>query len=339
MLFDSNKVKKFEPLNVKNVLRKVSQEDILRYYVGEEPSVGSLVRSPLREDRNPTCSFYYSGQKLKMKDFASGFSGDCFDVVQAMYQVGMRDALKIINKDLNLNLGQKAVHEFSKQALEYKRVTKPPVRIQIETKRFDPHELSYWSSFGISQKTLTRFNVYSVSKLYVNKRLLAVSTKRDPIYAYFFPGTSHFKIYRPLNSNFKWLSNVTSDDIQGLEQAKYSDKLIITSSMKDAMTLTSIGYTAVAPQGEACSFTKSMLDLISKYPEVYLMYDNDEPGRVNAKARASEIGGQVVEIPKDSGEKDPSDYARKYGLRKLKDLCQNIILINTMDYPSRGTDS
>ena len=71
------------------ILSKVSQVTIFATYLNLSNSIiqqcidnRTLIVSPLREDIHPTCGFMYDNRgKLKFKDFAGYFWGDCFDLV------------------------------------------------------------------------------------------------------------------------------------------------------------------------------------------------------------------------------------------------------------------
>ena len=71
------------------VLSKVSQVTIFATYLNLSNTTvqncidnGELIVSPLREDVHPTCGFAYDRKgKLKFRDFAGYFWGDCFDLV------------------------------------------------------------------------------------------------------------------------------------------------------------------------------------------------------------------------------------------------------------------
>ena len=55
------------------------------------------------------------------------------------------------------------------------------------------------------------------------------------------------KIYQPY-SNFKWLSNTSASDLQGLSQLPdRGDTLVITKSLKDVMCLDIWDIPAIAP--------------------------------------------------------------------------------------------
>ena len=52
------------------------------------PVKKGLFRSPLRDDKNPTCSFTYDKHgRLVLKDFSGDFYGDVFEVVRRVYNL------------------------------------------------------------------------------------------------------------------------------------------------------------------------------------------------------------------------------------------------------------
>lgn len=64
-------------INAKDVSRWVvgnlTQEQILSYYLGIEMKLGVLYKNPLRDDKHPSASFYYSDNGiLFFHDFATG---------------------------------------------------------------------------------------------------------------------------------------------------------------------------------------------------------------------------------------------------------------------------
>ena len=71
------------------ILEKISQVTIFATYLNLSDKIvqncidsGELICSPLREDNHPTCGFKYDNRgKLKLRDFAGYYWGDCFDLV------------------------------------------------------------------------------------------------------------------------------------------------------------------------------------------------------------------------------------------------------------------
>jgi hypothetical protein len=114
--------------------------------------------------------------------------------------------------------------------------------------------------------------------VWVNGNLIVSSNRFNPIYAYNF-GEGKLKIYQPY-SKFKWLSNTSVSDLQGLSQLPDSgDTLVITKSLKDVMCLDIWGIPAVAPSSESCVIPADIVkELYDKFARIYILYDFDRTG-------------------------------------------------------------
>jgi DNA primase len=60
---------------------------------------------------------------------------------------------------------------------------------------------------------------------------------------------------------------------------KTGDYLVVTKSLKDVMTLYSLGISAIAPISENCFLSESQYNrLKERFKYIILLYDNDRPG-------------------------------------------------------------
>lgn len=108
----------------------------MEHYLGVKVQKG-LFRSPLRDDKQATCSFYRNKQgRLMMKDFSGAFLGDAFAVVQEKFQCSYYMALQIIANDFGI------VHrnglKVNKPKLEYTGSVlekTDTARIQVEVRQ------------------------------------------------------------------------------------------------------------------------------------------------------------------------------------------------------------
>lgn len=315
-------------LNKEEVLVRVSPLSIYERYLMHQVVVGKKYRSPFHEDKSPSFGIYVNRRgTLCFNDFSTGVGGDCFQFVMELYGLSFMEALQQINTDFNLGLGTKSAVPAKRKTPEVYQRTIEKLSIQIKAKKFSKKELEWWGQYGITLEILKRFNVYSVSHLWIKKKLVAVSKPHDPIFAYHFPDSDSLKIYRPLNKRYKWTSNTTATDIQGWHQLnKEAEKIIITSSMKDAMTLVSLGYSAIAPQSEGATLENSGLKnwIQESNAEFYLLFDNDQAGKKSALRWKEAFGGfKILELPcltPSSTVKDPSDFVLAYGQSELKIL-------------------
>jgi hypothetical protein len=329
MKFSSDDVRKSVELNRKEILKRVSDEDIFHHFLGIYPTVGMLIVSPLRGDRHPTFSFYNYGSKMKYKDFATGDTGDSFDLVQKLYNVSFYGALKIINKELKLGLGgheMPQAYNRTDQRSKYRKKQNNRLLVQVDVKDFSNSELAYWAQFGITLDLLKLNNVYSCERVFMNKNLIVVTKKDDPTFAYHFPKSDNLKIYKPLNSGFKWFGNVTSNDIYGEHLFEPNGTLYLTSSGKDAMTLQALGHMAIAPQGEGNKLSKPIMNMIQSSDKIIILYDNDEAGMACSRKALTQIEensallgrAQICTLPEnEQGCKDPAEFVQVYSQRML----------------------
>lgn len=320
-----------------DIFKRISQDELFRYYLHRDPTQHGLVTNPLRKDSNPGCSFFTSNTgRVYFNDFAANKKYDIIDVVKHKYKLYYRDALIKINDDFSLGLfGDKPKPIKKTLTQEYKKKIK---LIQAVSKEFNQFELDYWKQYGISLETLKYFNVFSVKEVYVNKKPFWKSTPSDPIFGYLSPKTNKIKLYRPLTKfrKDKWLGSVSGKDVQGDLQLPFvGDLLFITSSLKDVMCLYELGYDAIAPQQESTRMHPPYIEgLKATFNEVVLFYDNDgeffpSKGK-NGKGKEASFKFSFkhdidyILIP-DGEPKDISDFYAKYGKKETEELLIELI--------------
>ncbi len=329
MIYSSNNIERV--LNKEEVLRGVSQADIFRFYLNVEPVFGKLITSPLRKDNNPTCGWIVKRDMLYLKDFGTGRHLDCFNVVQELF--GLKSFNQVLNKIYNdidkikeykMMNGLKDLDFVHHYKAARKAVEKN--KIQIETRDYRDYDLEWWNKFGIKESTLRFYNVYAVTKAYLNGKLVYVENSKNPCYAYYFPETDSIKLYQPFNKRYKWLSNTPHTELQGSQGVSYGQDLIITKSLKDVMTLREAGYNAVAVQSETSLFPDQLIEICatveSSGHKIYIMYDNDKPGLDAAyeKSKQYNIPWIIIPLEDSNGCKDASDYAADFRLLQLKQI-------------------
>lgn len=328
-MYNLENIQEPSPITKDNVLRLISEEDIMRYYVGFDYVVGKAYVSPLREDSNPSFALYYTKSgSIRFKDF-NGDQGNCFDFIILKTGLDFMDTLKLVIQDFNLPLGNNTPTVFPKEVTS---VFKPKIVAKDRLIQFKPQEWTkrdkmYWSRYGINREILDNYNVFSAKYVYLDKQLIHVHSDYNPVYCYKFNG-KRVKVYRPLApAAGKWLSNVDANDLQGFEQVELrTSTLIITKSLKDVMCLNSLGFESVAPQSENTRTQYEMMKALAEnYPKVFILFDNDEAGERGANSLAEYLGdtSKCIYIPE--GTKDISDYIIKYGTKKALELINNLI--------------
>lgn len=324
----------FQPKITKElILSRFSEEQLMEYYL-HIPVKKGLFRSPLRRDKQPTCSFYRNKSgTLIFKDFATGQHLNVFDVVQSIFRCDYFEALRIIANDFGI-VRDNALHKnpgkinLNPIKIKDKEISK----IQIEIQEFTDNELKWWGRYGITRDILRRFDVYSCKHIFLNDQLFAESQQHCPIFGYYgkkYQGLELWRCYFPKRTSFRFITNWPSKKIQGYDQLPKKGKLlVITKSMKDSMCLYSCGITACAPNSENLFISDKVLeDLKSRFENIVVFYDNDRPGLYNmAKIRREHPELTYIFIPKKYGSKDISDFYKDHGRKETLNLIKTFIL-------------
>lgn len=324
----------FQPKITKElILSRFSEEQLMEYYL-HIPVKKGLFRSPLRRDKQPTCSFYRNKSgTLIFKDFATGQHLNIFDVVQSIFRCDYFGSLRIIANDFGI-VRDNALHKnpgkinLNPIKIKDKEISK----IQIEVQEFTDSELKWWGRYGISKDILKRFDVYSCKHVFLNDQLFAESQQHCPIFGYYgkkYQGLELWRCYFPKRTSFRFITNWPSKKIQGYDQLPKKGKLlVITKSMKDSMCLYSCGITACAPNSENLFIPDKVLeDLKNRFENIVVLYDNDRPGLYNmSKIRKEHPELTYVFIPKRYGSKDISDFYKDHGRKETLNLIKTFIL-------------
>ena len=324
----------FQPKITKElILSRFSEEQLMEYYL-HLPVKKGLFRSPLRRDKQPTCSFYRNKSgTLIFKDFATGQHLNIFDVVQSIFRCDYFESLRIIANDFGIvrdNTLHKNPGKINLNPIKIK--DKEISKIQIEVQEFTDSELKWWGKYGISKDILKRFDVYSCKHVFLNDQLFAESQQHCPIFGYYgkkYQGLELWRCYFPKRTSFIFIMNWASKKIQGYDQLPKKGKLlVITKSMKDSMCLYSCGITACAPNSENLFIPDKVLeDLKNRFENIVVLYDNDKPGLYNmAKIRKEHPELTYVFIPKRYGSKDISDFYKDHGRKETLNLIKTFIL-------------
>lgn len=276
------------------------------------------MRSPFREDKNPTCGFYYSkAGKLYLHDFGTGEHFDVFEIVKRLYNIRFPQAIdKILAQTYD----------------------------KIEAIDLDRHkdcfylpgepDIEYFTKLGIKQSTLELYDVTNAKALYTDEILSWRATKANPIFIYNFP-SGRFKAYRPLSKDKtkKWKSNTKITDVGGALQLPPKGKLLfVTSSLKDVMVLYEMKFPAVCfpseivpTSGTTGEFVKTFLsNMKERFEHIIFFMDNDATGLEQSIKLSKHYRLPYVVMP-IGYPKDISDYVAKHNLLKAKRLIKKLI--------------
>lgn len=268
------------------LLEHNSQERYFEHYLGVPVKPGLFCSPPIiRKDRTPTCAFYKTAKGvLKFKDFA-GPSFDFVSCVMHIYGCSYYKALQTIANDFGIiknNYPKNvALMPYTNSILKETKQS----NVQVEIQDYDELTLSWWRKFGILEKTLHKFRVFSIKHVFLNGNYHTSSASNSPIFGYFGGINSDklelWRIYMPTKIKYRFLNNWKQTMIQGYKQLpKKGSHCFIIKSLKDVMNLSEYGLTAVAPVSENVLISESVYGkLQSRFDSnVIVFFDNDLPG-------------------------------------------------------------
>jgi hypothetical protein len=325
------------------ILKHITQEEIFAKFLPcsysdiEYCLAGSgLIKSPLRTDREPTCSFQYDNKgRLKFKDFAGYFWGDCFDVVA--YRINL-DASA--TNDFPLVLEEIAhsfrLHKYSdgnfENRLQFKSLIdfnkKIFLTFDFNFRSFNQYDKSVWKHLSV--KDLEKELIYPVSNLWINDELKYNYRTTDPCYAYYLGKNLEgklWKVYFPYRDKFRFLSN--SSVVQGINTFKKCEYFILTKSYKDVVYLRkcgkALGINSASPASETVLISSQQDNYFTKHSNFKAsLFDFDNTGIHMAwqLRKAYNYKPYFLNTPTYQrkvyyeGCKDFSDYVQKFGLKE-----------------------
>ena len=308
------------------ILDRLSQEQIMEYYLGCKVHLKKRFCSPLRKDTNPSCGFFYNKEgDLIFNDFAGFFTGGCFKVVMHIHTCSYSEALHKIADDFNLLTG----NPVAKKEYPLVKSEKQPTVILVKRRPWQVRDRDYWIQFGISKATLELFHVAPVSTVWVNGSIIYGDKKHDPAYVYSF-GNGDYKVYFPLRKTNRFVCNCGT--IQGSHIFRdYSKGVVITKSLKDVMVLHELGITAVAPQSETVFMHDDYIaSLFELAPFVVSLYDFDRAGVSMANHLRKKYGIPALFFTngrfgtENHGGKDISDVVKVQGIAWTKTIVYSV---------------
>lgn len=292
--------------------QKISDADILNYYLGIT-KIPTRINSPLRQDNKPSFGlFSFNGIDIFYKDFATQESGSTINLCQKMWNMTYLEAWEKIVNDLTNNSNINIKKSITKPLVQIAIKEKSP--LQVKVRNWAKHDIEYWQQFGITLDWLQYADVHPISHIIFTKdtsKIVVPADKHAYVYVEFKEGNTTYKIYQPYNQNgFKWLNNHDGSVVSlWTKLPETDDKLVICSSLKDALCLWSnLGIPAISPQGEGYKFSNHAIsDLKSRFKHIYILYDNDEPGIRDSNKLAEQTGFINLILPKINNCKDVSD--------------------------------
>jgi len=280
--------------------------------IGQDVKIKSLFNP---KERTPSmCIYVDKHNTYKYKDFSTGKGGSAIDLIKDLTQLPFHKTCQVVIEKYNdfvlHNNGGYDIGEF-KQASRYK-VTSHIVR------KWSTQDQYFWTQFNIGSKLLEEFHVKPLESYCMTKDDNELCIKGLYLYGYFKDDGTLYKIYQPKTLDKKFIK--VSNYIQGMHQCTGEKHLIITSSLKDIMSIKSLKLSidVIAPDSENTMIKQDMMEeLRDKYSKIIVLFDNDEAG-IKAMQTYKEKY-PFIEITVLPMSKDVSDSIKDFGAKEVRD--------------------
>ncbi len=312
------------------MLNRVSEEDILAYYFNIY-KIPTLISSPLRKDTNPSFSIYYNNSgKIRCYDFGLTKSYGVFDLLMEYLKLDFQSVIERIWYDM-CHLSVTTSKKISR-----KKIKTSNVKLEVKTRNFQDYDLTFWNSFGINQEWLRFGRIFAISDIILTKNNVVTYIPADKyayVYVEFKDNIQSLKIYQPFNKRYKWMSDGDSS-IWNLwtQLPERGEKLIITSSLKDALCLwANLNIPSCCLQSEIAIPKKKVIDQLKlRFAQIYILYDNDynkleNVGQIRALELSQKYNLTNLCIDDWYQVKDPSDFYQKYGRITFQKYFQSLV--------------
>jgi DNA primase len=327
------------------LLNTITQEDIIKFYVPEfNPQKTNNYHSPFSsKDDKPSLSFYTEENNWKFKSHNTDNQGDVFQFVADLKKIDCKnDFNRLIDEiasDLKLNGYSKTLPEKGTNPVKQENYSKN-ISISYEPE-FTGEFVQYFSQYKITQDCLIKFNVKQVKfHHFISKKgkTCKIDYKAAGKVVACYIIQDRIKLYIPkiqdLQEKQFGFKNQIVSDVFGLEKLiqvssndsppdsanKKLSQLFISAGEKDCLALNSNGFTAVSFQSENTFLSEEqMKQLQAISPDIFICFDNDNPGQKAAKKVRSRFNNlKQLLLPEDV--KDVADFFRDHTADDFKQL-------------------
>ena len=299
-------------ISLEDILSKVSESDILHYYLGIT-KIPCVIHSPIRKDDSPSFGLHSTdGKKIHWVDYSTNQRGGTFDLLMQMWNCSYTECIIKINNDLISRFFSVPVRK-TQCIINKTQEHLSSVKLECKIREWKDYDIAYWESYGVTLGWLKWAEVYPISHKIViknGKRSIFGAAKLAYAFVEHKEGNTTIKIYQPLSKKYKWANGHNGSVVSLWSKIpSKGDKLIICSSLKDALCIScQLHIPTLAVQGEGYDMSNTAIEnLKSRYNKIYVSFDTDNPGVLNTQRLAKRAG--FIPIIPDLGKcKDYSDY-------------------------------
>lgn len=279
---------------------------------GQDVKIKSLFNP---KERTPSMCIYVDvAGEYKFKDFSTGNGGSGIELVKLMYSFSYHKACHLIVEQYNdfvlHNNGGYDIKQF-KQASRYKVTTH-------NLREWTTQDQYFWTQFNIGSKLLEAHNVRPLESYSMTKDNNDLCIRGLYLYGYFKQDGALYKIYQPKTLDKKFIK--VTDYIQGMHQCTGEKYLIITSSLKDIMSIKSLKLKhidVIAPDSENTMIKAEIMEeLEQKYKKIILLFDNDDAGIKSMQTYKEKY--PFVNLAVLPMSKDVSDSIKDFGAKEVR---------------------
>jgi hypothetical protein len=277
------------------ILERISTYDIYRFYQGPF-EVNEACVNKHRGEKDPSLIIGNKiSQTLTHKDLGDySWRGDAFHFVQQIFGCDFPTALRVVDRDFGLGLGNGKVIAGKPEIITWqapKIEMKPPPLIQVVYySKMSKRGLDYWGRLSQGEDDVRRENVFMPKEIWRNKKKVPLGDLLT--FVYFYPEIGCWKIYRPFApkrdlktpiNQWKWDTNVPFDYVDGLSNIQPGcEKAFLAKSRKDKMVLMKALETNciadVQAEDPAC-LSDAALEVFLQVRDRIVVSDNDKKGK------------------------------------------------------------
>lgn len=288
-VFDKNtRIVRFEKeknQQFKSIFEEVDQITVFQSLLDVNVKLGGAIKSPLREDKNPSASFFVNEKGiLVLKDWRLG-RFNMVELVMSLRGLSYGDACKWIYETFVKNSKISNLVKINNNAWLQQRANEvfknPDIQVKVKPS-FSEEALTFWDPHRrITTEILHAFGIYECEYVWFENNSGSYPVKVNMTFCYVQDGVV-FQVYFPLNKrdgkqmrfrNRKNMRFVTMD------YDKTKSYVVITKSRKCSFYLTLHGVNNCFIINEAILLKDEEFEQEFKGKTVFTLFDNDVAGR------------------------------------------------------------
>lgn len=278
----------------RDYISNIDQFEAFRRVVGYTPEVGvAKYKSLFRPDNKGTCRYELHDGKLFFIDNAGHNGKIAFDIYAVLSELrgySFRESCEFFLKENIIS----HINRFESKSY--------PIRIRFTYSKWTGNE-DFLKEYKISPEFMNNQPYFKVVDYWVTtrkdnsfKKNMLYNPKEYTTIAYYFSDTDTVKLYwykGNRETKGKFYTNCNPDDIFGFHRInEYEDcdtLWILKSGKEDIILNYHLGLCTVGVQSESVFYDEKIINLCSSFPNIIILYDNDEAGKKYSKLRQDDL--------------------------------------------------